>query len=70
MGSTVSYAIAVHKVYSSLSSRFRLICSLMSSLATSQLDFHHIKVNFIKSEVVQPLVTTCPCDNKNNFSLY
>ncbi len=60
VGSAVSYFpqlyfIAVHKVFVS-----RLICSLMTSSATSRrrLDFHHIKVDFKKSEVVQPLLHT------------
>ncbi len=37
----------------------RLICSLMSSSSVTsrlQLDFHHIKIDFKKSEVVQPLL--------------
>ncbi len=40
----------------------RLICSLMTSLATSRLrlDFHHIKVDLKKSEVVQPLTSDRP----------
>ncbi len=56
VGSAVSYFIAVHKVFVSS----RLICSLMTSSATGRLrlDFHHIKVDFKKSEVVQPLVSS------------
>ncbi len=38
----------------------RLICSSMTSSATSRLrlDFHQIKFDFKKSEVVQPLLHT------------
>ncbi len=63
MGSVVSYAIAVHKVFITdpdlfVHYRSRLICSLMMSSVTSRrrLNFHHKKVDFKKSEVVQPLI--------------
>ncbi len=41
-----------------LSHSSRLICLLMTSSATSRLrlDFHHIKVDLKKTEVIQPLI--------------
>ncbi len=56
MGSPVSFFIA--GVSQGVCHSSRLICSLMTLSATSQLrlDFHHIKVDFKKSEVIQPLI--------------
>ncbi len=60
MWAVLSYGIADAQ---GVSHSFRFICSLMMSSATSQLrlDFHYIKVNFKKSEVIQLV---------NSFFLY
>ncbi len=53
------WAVLCHSCAQGVCHSSRLICSLMTSSVTSRLDFHHIKVDFNKSEVVQPLVCVC-----------
>ncbi len=48
VGSAVSYFIAVHRAF----------VTAPSATSRLRLDFHHIKVNLKKSEIVQPLVFT------------
>ncbi len=56
----ISSAVIFHNCAQGVCHSSRLIYSLMTSSATSglRLDFHDIKVDFKKSEVIQPLVHT------------
>ncbi len=56
--SHVGIAVIFHNCAQGICHSSRFICSVMTSSATSRLrlDFHHIKVNFKKSEIVQALI--------------